>query len=146
MPDDTHPPLTAARFRELFASGPFDEATVLRLVPYYTDDVVFTDPIQTVRGLDAFIAMNRRLLSRAKEIRFEVRDMAESGDQIFVTWVMTMRAKLPAPVIRVEGVTHVTLRDGKVAVHKDYWDLLGSVMDTIPIVGTIYRAIVGLFG
>lgn len=145
MPNDT-PPLTAARFRELFASGPFDEATITRLLPYYTDDVVFTDPIQTVNGLGAFIAMNRRLLSRAKEIRFEVRDMAEGGDQIFVTWTMTMRAKLPLPALRVEGVTHCTLRDGKVAVHRDYWDLLGSVMETIPVVGTIYRSLVALMG
>jgi limonene-1,2-epoxide hydrolase len=138
--------LTAERLRDLFASGPFDDATLERLVPRYTDDVVFIDPIQTVRGRDAFVAMNRRLMARARELRFDVRDMAHEGDQIFLTWVMTMTPKPFGPTLRIEGVTHCTLRDGKVAVHRDYWDLLGSVMETVPLAGTVYKAAVALLG
>jgi limonene-1,2-epoxide hydrolase len=140
------PPLTAARLRELFASGPFDEAAIEALVPYYTDDVVFTDPIQTVYGRDAFVAMNRRLLSRAREIRFTVNDMAQEGDQVFLTWTMVMRAKLPSPALRVAGVTHCTLRDGRVSRHRDYWDLLGSVMESVPFAGAVYKSAVALLG
>ena len=138
--------LTIDRFCELFASGPFDETTISRLDPYYAADVVFTDPLQTVRGRSAFMAMNRRLISRARSIRFDVVDRAQDGDQLFVTWVMVMRPKLPAPTLRIEGVTHCILRDGLVAVHRDYWDLLGSVMDTIPIVGGLYRRAVARLG
>jgi len=123
--------LTAERLSDLFASGPFDDATLERLVPRYTDDVVFIDPIQTVRG---------------RELRFDVRDMAHEGDQIFLTWVMTMTPKPFGPTLRIEGVTHCTLRDGKVAVHRDYWDLLGSVMETVPLAGTVYKAAVALLG
>lgn len=139
-------PLTAERLRELFASGPFDDATVERLLPYYADDVVFTDPIQTVRGKAAFAEMNRRLIRRAKEIRFEAHDVAQQGDVVFITWTMVMTMKLPAPPMRIEGVTHCTLRDGKVAAHRDYWDLLGSTMDMIPLAGPVYRAAVALMG
>jgi len=144
--NDHDAPLTAARLRELFTSGPFDDATVDRLVPWYADDVVFTDPIQTVRGRDAFVEMNRRLIRRAREIRFEARAMAQEGDEVFITWTMVMRAKLPSPPLRIDGVTHCTLRDGRVATHRDYWDLLGSMMGVIPLAGPVYRAAVALLG
>jgi limonene-1,2-epoxide hydrolase len=146
MSDPTTPPLTAERLRDLFAGGPFTDAVIDALVPYYADDVVFTDPIQTVRGRDEFVAMNRRLLSRAKHLQFDVRDMAQEGDQVFLTWTMTMQPKPVGPELRIEGVTHCVLRDGKVVIHRDYWDLLGSVMDTIPLAGTVYKAAVRLLG
>jgi hypothetical protein len=50
------------------------------------------------------------------------------------------------PEIHIDGVTHCTLRDGKVVVHRDHWDLVGSLMGTIPVVGSIYKAMVRLLG
>lgn len=145
--DDAPPrPLDADRLRELFAAGPFDESVNAALAPHYAEDVVFTDPIQTVRGRDAFLAMNRRLIRRARSIRFDARHVAQRGDEVFITWTMTMEPRLPAPTLVVEGVTHVTLRDGLVWRHTDYWDLLGSVMGSVPLVGAAYRAVVRLAG
>lgn len=146
MTDDPRAALTAAKLRDLFASGPFTDETLAGLVPWYCDDVVFRDPIQTVRGRDAFVAMNQRLMSRARWLRFDVHQMADAGDQLFLTWTMEMQPKLPAPLLRVEGVTHCTLRDGRIAEHTDYWDLLGSVMGSVPVVGGVYRAAVRLIG
>jgi hypothetical protein len=53
-----------------------------------------------------------------------------------ITWTMLMRARLPSP----------PLRDGRVALHRDYWDLLGSMMDVVPLAGPVYRAAVALLG
>lgn len=139
-------PLTAERFRSLFAAVPFDEAAVDRVAPFYADDVVFIDPLQTVRGREDFLAMNKRLLRRAREVRFEVGTVTAEGDHIFATWTMHLTMKAPAPAMRVEGITHCTLRDGRVTLHRDYWDLLGSTMDAIPLAGRVYRAIVAKFG
>lgn len=141
-----HPPLDAERFRELFADGPFDASVNDRLGPYYAEDVVFTDPIQTVRGRDQFFAMNLRLIGRARSIRFDVRHLAQRGDEIMAVWTMTMSPKPFGPTVTIDGVTHVTLRDGLVWRHTDYWDLLGSVMSAIPLVGAVYRAIVRQLG
>jgi hypothetical protein len=139
-------PLDADLLRELFTSGPFDESVNTALAPYYAEDVVFSDPIQTVRGREAFLAMNRRLIRRARSIRFVARHVAQQGDEIFITWTMTFKPRLPAPALVIEGVTHVTLRGGRVWRHTDYWDLLGSVMGSLPLLGTVYRAIVQRLG
>ncbi len=140
------PALDVHRLRELFASGPLTEEALGALAPYYADDVVFTDPIQTVRGRDAFLDMNRRLLRRAKELRFDVQAEAQSGDEIFLTWIMYMTPRGLGPELRIAGVTHCTLRDGQVAVQRDYWDLLGSFMEMIPLAGAVYKAAVRLIG
>ena len=143
---DSHRPLDANTLRDLFAAGPFDESTNAALAPYYAEDVVFTDPIQTVRGRAAFLAMNSRLIRRARRIRFVAHTAAQQGDEVFITWTMTMEPRLPAPTLTIEGVTHVTLRDGLVWRHTDYWDLAGSAMGAIPLVGSLYRAVVRLVG
>jgi len=142
----TRRPLDADTLRDLFASGPFDESTNAALAPYYAEDVVFTDPIQTVRGRGPFLAMNSRLIRRARRIRFEARAVAQQGDEVFITWTMTMEPRLPAPTLTIEGVTHATLRDGLVWRHTDYWDLAGSVMGGVPLVGSLYRAAVRMVG
>jgi ketosteroid isomerase-like protein len=145
MSDPSLPPLTAERLASLFASGPFTTAVFDSLVPYYAEDVAFTDPIQSLRGRDAFVAMNHKLIARVKELRFEMRGLAQEGDQIFLAWLMVVRPKV-GPEVRIEGVTQCTLRDGKVAVHRDYWDLVGSLMEMIPLAGTVYKAAVRLLG
>ncbi len=138
-------PLDAARFRALF-SGTFDEASLDAIAPYYDDEVVFTDPIQTVRGREGFLAMNRRLLRRVRSVSFEVREVAQNGDALFAVWTMRFEPRPMGPPIVVEGVTHATLRDGRVWRHTDYWDLLGSMMDTVPLAGAVYRKLVARLG
>lgn len=139
-------PLDAETFRALFTATPLDAAAIDRVAPYYTEDVVFIDPIQTVRGRDAFLEMNKRLIARSKEIRFDVHEVTLAGDHLFATWTMHLRMKGPAPAMRVEGVTHCVLREGRVARHRDYWDLLGSTMASIPLAGVAYKALVAKLG
>jgi hypothetical protein len=120
------------------------EGAVRALEPLYAEEVRFQDPLQTLDGRDAFIEMNRRLISRAKAIGFELIDAIAQGDQIFMTWRMLFQLKL-GPRMHFDGVTHLRLRDGRVVYHRDYWDLLGGVADSLPI-GGIYRSLVAKLG
>ena len=63
-----------ARFRELFASvAPGREDVLHDLRAIYSEDVVFQDPMQKIRGLEAFFATNRKLIARATELRFDAK-------------------------------------------------------------------------
>jgi limonene-1,2-epoxide hydrolase len=104
---------------------------VERLRPLYDEDMVFEDPIQKVRGLDAFVALNRRLLGRAKDLTFRVHDAATTGDVSFLTWTMLCTPKL-GPKIHVDGTTHLRVRGGRVAYHRDYWDLGELFTSVVP--------------
>jgi ketosteroid isomerase-like protein len=115
------------------------------LADLYAEDVFFQDPLQIVRGLPAFLEMNRRLASKTREIEVELAEAARAGESIFLVWNMRVVPRV-GPRVSFEGVSHLRLRDGRVVYHRDYWDLLGSVMESVPLAGPLYRAAVKRLG
>jgi hypothetical protein len=139
--------MTADLARELFdrmsADAPEDFSFIEQ---YYHPEVRFQDPIQKVVGRDAFIEMSERLVRRCKELRSKANDVAQSGDVIFVQWTMEMRFG-SAPLSTIEGVTRLRLDErGRVIEHRDYFDLWGDSLESIPLIGSLYRRFVGLMG
>jgi hypothetical protein len=117
------------------------ERGLARMEPLYAKDVRFQDPLQTIVGWDAFMAMNRRLMARSRggKLRFDVHDAFALDDQLLVTWSMPVDLKRVPTVFTIEGASHLKLKDGKIATHRDYWDLLGSVAASVPVVAGLYR-------
>jgi hypothetical protein len=139
--------MTADLARELFdrvsADGPADFSLVEQ---YYHPDVRFQDPIQKVVGRDGFIEMSEKLVRRCKELRSKANDVAQKGDVIFIQWTMEMRFG-SAPLSIIEGVTRLRLDErSRVIEHRDYFDLWGDTLESIPVVGRLYRRFVGLMG
>jgi ketosteroid isomerase-like protein len=118
---------------------------VERIPDLYAEDVVFQDPIQTVHGLAPFLETNRRMMGRAKALEVEIADVFEAGDQIFCSWKMRYVPKM-GPAIAIDGCTHCRVRDGKIVYHRDYWDLLGSVVESLPVVAPVYKMLVKKLG
>jgi hypothetical protein len=88
----------------------------------YTLDVVFRDPIQEVRGIDRFLALNHRLLRRMRTLEWALRTTTGDDTEVFLEWTMRGRTKLGFK-IKVEGMTRARARGGKIFDHRDYWDL-----------------------
>ncbi len=126
-----------------FAKDP--EAQIEKIAPLYDENVRFTDPIQTLDGRQAFIDMNRRLVARSRELRFDVFDRAVEGDNIFFAWRMVFAMKV-GPRLEIDGTSHLRVKDGRIVFHRDYWDLAGSVADSIPLAAPFYRALVAKLG
>jgi ketosteroid isomerase-like protein len=122
----------ADRLVELFENvKPKQPDTVEALRIHYHPEIRFTDPVQSVQGLDAFVAANRRLVERARELSFDVHERAVAGDQIFLTWTMTLAMPL-GPRLHEDGVTHIRTRDGLVVEQRDYWDIAALVSSAVP--------------
>ena len=115
----------------LRALGPGRPEAIEALRPLYDEAVEFRDPIQTLRGLDAFLAMNRRLMGRVRALSFEVTSARGDADEVFLAWTMRATARI-GPTIVVDGVTHARARAGKVVHHRDYWDLGQMLASIIP--------------
>jgi len=138
--------VVARRLAELFiALGNADDAALAALEALYTDDMVFTDPLQTVHGRAAFTAMNRRLLGRARRITVEVGDAVGSGDNVFLSWKMVFVPKI-GPTLSIDGATHAKLRGALIERHRDYWDLASTVAESLPVVRSIYAGITPYLG
>ena len=93
--------------RALSAIAPRRPETVDALRPLYDGDVEFRDPIQHLRGLNAFMAMNHRLVGRTRELSFAVKSAVGEGDNVFLAWTMNAAPKI-GPRIAVDGATHAT--------------------------------------
>jgi len=133
--------VTAGRVREameLFGKQP--ERALEALEAMYAETVTFQDPLQRLAGKGEVMAMNRRLARRYRTRRFEVSRAAQAGDEIFLTW----RTELCAPV-QFEGSTHLELQDGLIVRHRDYWDLLGGFVDSIPVARVLYHSLLKRF-
>lgn len=120
--------------------APGDVKAVEELMNLYDEGVVFADPLQRLEGRAALVAMNLRLVRRARELRVRVGDRLVAGDQAFLTWEMDYRYRL-GPAITVSGVSHLRLRDAKIVEHRDYWDALSSVAGAVPGARRIYKAL-----
>lgn len=117
----------------------FDELRAL-----YAHDLVFQDPIQIVRGLPDFIAMNERLLGRMKTLEWTILGAWDGEDSACLEWNMTGRPKL-GPELSVDGMTRVRARDGKLVHHRDYWDLAELGTSALPQGNRLLRAVLKPF-
>jgi hypothetical protein len=116
------------------------ERSLAKLAALYDVGLVFHDPLQTLRGRDAFLAMNRRLLRRARRIAFEVPKAIGTGDALFLVWTMTYEPRRGSPIV-FEGSSYAKVRDGLVVQQRDYWDLLSSIAQSTPILRSLYKAL-----
>jgi limonene-1,2-epoxide hydrolase len=106
----------------------------------YHDDVYFEDPMQRAHGKEAFTRAMRRMYRNLRDVEIQFQTFSGSDTQAHATWTMRFRPKL-GPTIVVEGASLFQLRDGLILVHRDYWDLLSSLMETSPLTALVYRAI-----
>lgn len=137
--------LTVDRVRAIMEGlAPGHTESLGGLEEMYDPDVRFQDPIQTLHGRDAVVAMNEKILTRARELRFEVRDGVRSGDLLFLTWKMTF-ALVRGPSMEFDGATRLRIRGELVVEHQDYFDLVGGLVDSVPVVGKIYHRVARAF-
>jgi hypothetical protein len=131
-----------ARFRDAiegaYRSG---EGGLPALLALYDEDLRFRDPVQELRGLDAFAAMNRAFLRSARSIEVRALDLAEGDGSFFLAWTMRVAGRI-GPAVTIDGVTHARTRGGKIVEQRDHFDLAGSALGAIPGVSSAYRFLV----
>jgi len=136
----------AEELRDVYQSFDRDsEGALSRLGLLYDPGVVFRDPLQTLAGREAFVAMNRRVVARARRVAFDVTDALGREESVFLAWVMTYEPRR-GPTLVFEGATHARARAGLIVEQRDYWDLLSSVARALPIVRSVYAALAPRLG
>lgn len=89
---------------------------------FYTDDCVERFPDRTCHGPDEIAAYFRELFAAVPDFRMDIKSIVEKGDEAFVRWVATgthegtvQGVAGTEKRIEIDGMDHMTLRDGKVA-------------------------------
>jgi steroid delta-isomerase len=106
----------------------------------YTPDAAFKDPFNEVRGTAAIAGIFEHMYRSLDQPRFVVHDILVQGDQCFLSWDFVFALKRGGDVQTIRGATHLRLAaDGRIAVHRDYWDAAEELYEKLPLVGGLMR-------
>lgn len=117
-------------------------ATLRNLGQFYAADAKFRDPFNTVQGLPAISKIFHDMFERLHDPRFHIRQSVQEGREVFLIWDFTFRIKSlnPQRVRTIHGTTHLRLDDdGRVSLHRDYWDAAAELYAQLPLIGALMR-------
>jgi len=116
-------------------------AELPRLAEIYTADAHFKDPFNEVQGTAAITRIFEHMFNALEAPRFVIRDVVVQGDQCFLSWDFVFRLRRQrGEEQRIRGATHLHLTsDGRIAVHRDYWDAAEELYEKLPVVGALMR-------
>ena len=101
-------------------------------------DIVFKDPFNNVKGVNAFKKIFYHMFENVKDPKFLILDYSINKKRVFLKWKMTFFAFKSMQII--EGMSELLLNDdGKVSAHIDYWDSLNGIFIKIPLIGYFYK-------
>ena len=133
------PPQTAARRLAQFYET-LTPAALDGLGQLYAPDARFKDPFNEVVGIDAIRRIFEHMFTTTEAPRFVVTEAIEQGGQAMLGW--EFRFALRGRALTVRGVTHLRFdADGRVALHRDYWDAAEELYEKLPLVGGLMRAL-----
>ena len=116
--------------------------SVERMGEVYAPDATFRDPFNEVAGLPAIQAIFRHMYEPLVDPRFVILETIEEGDRLVLTWDMLFRIRKYQPEVdrKIHGLSLLRFGpDGRVAVHRDYWDAAGELYSQLPLVGPLMR-------
>jgi steroid Delta-isomerase len=135
-----HPDARVRRVIDFFEQ--LTPASLARIDGIYSDDVRFKDPFNDIVGHAALRAAFEHMYRTLETPRFIVRDVVAEGDQCFLTWDFLFRFRRfdTATEQCVHGGSHVVFAaDGRVRLHRDYWDAAEELYEKLPVVGAFMR-------
>jgi len=111
-----------------------------RLEALYTPDARFKDPFNEVRGVPAIRGVFEHMYRSLDEPRFVIHEHVVDGDRCFLTWDFLFRLKGRPATLTVRGATHLHLAaDGRITMHRDYWDAAEELYEQLPLLGALMR-------
>ncbi|MGI2064942.1 nuclear transport factor 2 family protein [Shewanella sp. MF08487] len=106
----------------------------------YGDDIIFTDPMHQISGLESLTQYFAKLYENVQHIQFEIKEVQQSDSQASLFWQMQYRhPKLnKGQLISVDGMSQLKFND-KIYFHRDYFDLGQMLYEQVPFIGGLIR-------
>jgi len=124
--------------------GDYLNADPAELARFYTDDVVFCDPVHRIEGLAALLGYFADMRRDLSECRFDFSPAVLGDASACLPWEMHYAHG------RLNGGAPMTLRGcsllqfgDKIHYHEDFYDLGAMVYERVPLLGALVRGIKG---
>ncbi|KPQ18810.1 MULTISPECIES: nuclear transport factor 2 family protein [unclassified Halomonas] len=119
-----------------------DNTCTEKLYEVYTEDIVFSDPLHRIEGQRALQRYFAAMYENVEHCQFVYHTRQRQGSQAFVTWTMTFAHSRLAGgrPIEVDGCSALTFADdGRVSLHRDYFDAGAMLYEHLPLMGRVIR-------
>jgi ketosteroid isomerase-like protein len=116
--------------------------TLTQLGQHYAPNSRFKDPFNDIQGHAAIQQVFAHMFASLHEPRFAVTGQVQQGQQAFLTWDFVFRFRRfdTTTLQTVRGATHLLLdEEGRVTLHRDYWDAAEELYEKLPVVGGLMR-------
>ena len=117
-------------------------AGVETLGAIYTPNARFKDPFNDVQGLAEIQRVFRHMYASLDNPRFVVTGRIVQDAQCFLTWEFHFAFKnfQQGRAQRILGGSHLVLDgEGRITLHRDYWDAAEELYEKLPVVGGLMR-------
>lgn len=115
---------------------------VARMGELYDDKAHFVDPFNDVFGLAQVQRIFSHMFDTLNEPRFVVIEAFTEGDQATLIWDFHFKRQGQDKPWRIHGSTHVRFgADGRVCLHRDYWDAAQELYAKLPVLGALMRCL-----
>jgi steroid delta-isomerase len=115
--------------------------TIDRIPQLYAANAEFKDPFNEVCGTDAIAHIFRHMFTQVDEPRFVIGSRFVGDDGVMLLWDFHFRTRGRRPqAICVRGTSHLRFdTEGKVVLHRDYWDAAEELYAKLPVLGALMR-------
>jgi limonene-1,2-epoxide hydrolase len=130
---------TIENFKNYFSQMDFENDSVLGEI--YAENVVFTDPIHKIKGIDNLRHYFGKLNENLIEGSFLFTEESIIDNKAYLSWTMNLKLKRPKNHVKASGISVLTLKEGKIIEQRDYFDAGELFYEYIPVLGSIIRFI-----
>lgn len=113
-----------------------------KLGTLYAEDATFKDPFNAVQGRPAIERIFRHMYATLEAPRFIITNRIVDGTQCFLSWEFRFRFRRFHQDVDqcIVGSSHLQLDgDGRITLHRDYWDAAEELYEKIPLLGGLMR-------
>lgn len=108
----------------------------------YAQAAWFKDPFNEVTGLSAISGIFLSMFEQVDAPRFVVHEAILERERACLIWdfEFRFRGRDTQTTQRIRGASWVVFdREGRVIVHRDYWDAAEELYEKIPVIGALMR-------
>ena len=112
------------------------------LATLYAPDARFKDPFNDVQGLAEIQRIFRHMYANLENPRFLISERIVQDTQCFLTWEFhfAFRRFKQGQAQCILGGSHLVLNpEGRITLHRDYWDEAEELYEKLPLIGSLMR-------
>ena len=133
------PPVDFENLVKLFSDLKSNQVSQ-RVIDTYSKELYFNDTLHTFSARDELSEYLIDGAQRVDDISISFHDIATSGDNHYVRWVMQMRFKVMGKLIDSTsiGISQIRFDDtGKINFQQDFWDNTTGFFGHLPLLGSL---------